>query len=45
LRFSSDYGDYTVLLTQGAKEIKLNLGLRWNFSHKDTKALRFSLFA
>jgi len=28
LRFSSDYGDYTVLLTQGAKEIKLNLGLR-----------------
>jgi hypothetical protein len=28
LRFDADYGDYVVTLTQGSKEIKLNLGMR-----------------
>ena len=28
IRFSADYGDYTLVLTQGNKEIKLSVGLR-----------------
>lgn len=28
LRFSADYGDYEVVLTQSGKEVKINLGLR-----------------
>jgi hypothetical protein len=28
IRFDADYGDYVVTLTQGSKEIKLNLGMR-----------------